>query len=429
MRALVAACVAVLALASCGPSTAEAEPFEGQWRSIGFGGYITISQGAVEVYEYGDDHCVRVAESGSRGIAEVLTLEGDDELVLREAGRIVRYERSDLPDGCVIPEEFYDDDAPSSLGIVVEAMEDHYAGSLDDGWAARAAVLGDGLTAGSPPSEAFEAITALLDPLDDPQVRLSVQEPQQGVPEGVWRSAAAPVADRLAAAALAGEHLLSVEGTEGDGAMVAGLAADGVGYLAVTTLEPFAGGVARTGEAMARVVDGLIESSGPETRLVLDLRANDGGVEGLGMILASRFVQEETLVASRRARVGGTDDFVDAGSIVVRPAPTGVFPGELAVLVGPGTSGAAELLVLALRQVPGVTFVGEPTAGSPSPILARALPVGWSLGLPNQRTEDASGTSFDGIGVPPDVSAPTTLADLEAGVDPGLEAAVEAVAD
>jgi C-terminal processing protease CtpA/Prc len=69
-------------------------------------------------------------------------------------------------------------------------------------------------------------------------------------------------------------------------------------------------------------------------------------------------------------------------------------------------------------------FVGEPTAGSSSPILARALPTDWALGLPNQRTVDAAGVTYDGTGIPPDEVVVTTPADLDAGRDPALERAV-----
>lgn len=424
MRLAVLTSSLALVAAACGQSTAESDPFDGVWRSIGFGAYIVVDSGAIEVFEHGAGHCVSVAESGSRGISDVLTFEGEDRIVLQEAGRVVRYDRvPSLPEACDEP-DFFDGDPIETLAIVVEAIEDHYASALDPGWPARRDELAAGLTADASTADAFAAVTALLDPLDDPQVRIAVDGGGDGVPDGVWRSFADPAAGRLLDATTAGEHLSSIEGVRGEGALVAGLVGDDIGYLALTTLEPFAGGIANTGEEIAAVVDGLIETSGPDTKLIVDLRVNDGGVEGLGMLVASRFVREETLVASRSARLEGSDQYVEAGSIVVRPAPTGTFAGSVVVLVGPGTSGAAELLVLALRSIPGVLLVGEATAGSPSPILARALPTEWALGVPNQRTVDSSGASYDGTGIPPDEVVGTTSADLDAGRDPGLERAI-----
>jgi C-terminal processing protease CtpA/Prc len=154
--------------------------------------------------------------------------------------------------------------------------------------------------------------------------------------------------------------------------------------------------------------------------LIVDLRVNRGGRESLAMLVASRFVPEETLVATRTVRVGGTDRYVDAGDLTARPLPTGPYPARLAVLVGPGTAGAAELLALALREVPGAVLVGAPTAGSLSPMLLRELPNGWTLGLSHQRVVDADGRSWEGIGIPVDHAV-----DEAAGPDrdPVIEAA------
>lgn len=426
MRRLAALCTLALVAVACAPSTAESDPFNGTWRSIGFGNYLRIGGGVIEIFEHGAGHCVSVAETGTRGISQVVSFDEGDEnrILLREAGRVVRYDRVErLPDRCR-EGTFFDGDPVETFAIVVEAMENHYAGDLDPDWERRSDALAASLTADASPEETFNALTDLLDPLDDPQVRIAVDDDRDGVADIVWRSFEATGTDRLLAAIRAGERLASVAGTRGDGALVAGLVTADVGYLAVTTLEPFTDGIVETGEDIAGIVDGLVESSTPDTKLVIDLRVNPGGVEGLGMVIASRFVQEETTVASRSVRVEGTDDYVEAGTIVIRPTPTGTFPGPFVVLIGPGTSGAAEILALALRTVPGAVFVGERTAGSPSPILARALPTDWALGLPNLRTADAAGIGYDGIGIPPDEFVVTTTADLDAGRDPALDRAV-----
>ena len=89
-----------------------------------------------------------------------------------------------------------------------------------------------------------------------------------------------------------------------------------------------------------------------------------------------------------------------------------------------GTIGSAELLVLALRALPTVTVIGEDTAGSPSPLLARILPNGWSVGLSNTKILDDAGDRWDVAGIPPDEVVPIGEDDLVAGVDPALERAV-----
>jgi C-terminal processing protease CtpA/Prc len=119
---------------------------------------------------------------------------------------------------------------------------------------------------------------------------------------------------------------------------------------------------------------------------------------------------------------------VDAGGVVVSPMPTGMYGGRVVVLTGPGTIGSAEFLVLALRDLGNVTVIGEPTAGSLSPMMARIMPNGWSVGLSNTRVVDAAGTAWNTTGIPPDEVVPISIADLDAGRDPVLERAEEILA-
>jgi C-terminal processing protease CtpA/Prc len=206
------------------------------------------------------------------------------------------------------------------------------------------------------------------------------------------------------------------------GGVVAGWFEGGVGYLAVTRLAGFGDEPAAEEDALADALfDQLSRLSGAGA-LVVDLRTNRGGRESLAMLVASRFVAAETLVATRTVRVGGTTRYVDGGDLVARPLPGGPFPARLVVLVGPGTAGAAETLALALREVPGAVLVGAPTAGSLSPMLLRELPNGWTLGLSHQRVVDADGRSWEGSGIPVDHVVDE---EPEAGRDPVLERALE----
>ena len=79
-----------------------------------------------------------------------------------------------------------------------------------------------------------------------------------------------------------------------------------------------------------------------------------------------------------------------------------------------------------MGRTPSVTRIGNHTQGVFSDVLGRALPNGWSFGLPNERFLTVDGLSFDGPGVPPDIeTAVFTPADLESGVDSALETALE----
>jgi C-terminal processing protease CtpA/Prc len=71
-----------------------------------------------------------------------------------------------------------------------------------------------------------------------------------------------------------------------------------------------------------------------------------------------------------------------------------------------------------------VIRVGEPTQGVFSDVLSRRLPNGWRFGLPNERFV-TDGRSYDGPGIAPDSLVPVfAQADLAAGRDRAVEAAM-----
>ena len=96
-------------------------------------------------------------------------------------------------------------------------------------------------------------------------------------------------------------------------------------------------------------------------------------------------------------------------------------------LIGPLTISAGETFTQALMgRTPKIVRIGEPTQGVFSDVLGRKLPNGWEFGLPNEVFRDAAGKTYDGPGIPPDVAVPVlAAADVAAGKDPGLAAAVK----
>jgi hypothetical protein len=391
-----AALVAGLMLATaCTPGSREAEPFEGRWESEGFGTYLVIDGGNVDVYEHTAVSCVRVQQGAARGISDFLSFEGE-RLVLDDDGRVLRFERVEfLPERCV--EEFLTGDPGVTLGVLDATFREHYLPGVDADWddrmaAARAAAADAG------PEALLESVITVLDPLSDPEVRLAAPELDES-----WGAAEPP-------AVAAVRRAVDAIGLEQQDGLAFG-EVDGVPYIAVLRLEA----VGEDAEVrFAATLDGALPDAGP---VVVDLRLVSGGLERLARLVASRFVSEDTTVASRAA-IAGTGT-VAAGDITVAPFPARTVTGDVVVLVGPGTSGAGETLAAALSGVPEVTLVGQATAGRPGQFLVRVLPSGWTLGLPNQSLLLPDGTEIGPDGLEPDVVVRSGEG------DPQLETALE----
>ena len=58
---------------------------------------------------------------------------------------------------------------------------------------------------------------------------------------------------------------------------------------------------------------------------------------------------------------------------------------------------------MALRAMPQVTHIGEPTRGALSDVLNKTLPNGWTLELSNEVFTDHTGELWEARGIPPHV--------------------------
>jgi hypothetical protein len=403
-RTLATVSVVALLVGGCEPGEREARPFVGRWQSQGFGLLLDVHGGTVDVYEHTAVHCIRVASGATRGISEAVSIE-QGLLVLRDAGRVVEFASIEsLPARCSDP---VNPDPGVVFAVAVESVREHYLPEPDSEWLASAAEIGATLLANSTPAELHAALVLALTALDDPEVRLAVGDP--GLPPawsiedgGISRLLAShPEAHPMAAGGLFTRDL-----------------GPGLGYLGVSLLAAPDEDAQRT---FATAIDSVL--AGATDGLVVDLRGSSGGLEEGALLLATRFVPTERVVAHRLARSG--DELVEAGQLTITPRPTGAYGGPVVVLIGPSTSGAAELLAWILADLPGVTLIGAPTAGSARDPLVRALPNGWSLGVPNADVRGPGGDTRLGLPLVPDIDAPTTLDDLSSGRDPGLSAALE----
>lgn len=414
----------LLAASACVPGAAEAQPFEGIWQSEGFGSYLLISGGDVEVFEHTSISCVKVATSSARGIADVVRLEAG-RLVLEDQGRTVRFDPVPLlPEACVA--DFFESSPRRTVEVLAATLEEHYVPGLDADWGDRLARILAVLAEDATPDQVFAAATGLLAPLADPGVQLVAP----GLFDGVWATDPDPTAAAIAARIGSGAGLAPGFEVDGEGGIVIGEA--GVaGYLGLTRLARYRedGDEDDDEQVLGFALDRALQLRDPGSGFILDLRAAGGGFEALALLVATRFVPSGTVVATRRARVERTQMRTDAGDVVVRPLPTGVYGGPVVVLIGPGTSGGAELLAQALGDLENVTLVGLSTAGAPGQSLVRVLPHRWTLGIPHQDFLLPDGSILGVNGVTPDVVVEVSISDLEAGKDPQLEAAVGFLSD
>lgn len=186
----------------------------------------------------------------------------------------------------------------------------------------------------------------------------------------------------------------------------------------VLTVDGFELGLGRW---MGEQLDGLPA----ETDVVIDLRGNPGGRLVEADAVLSCFLPRDRLWAARTGRSGRRVELRTAGGCGDLDAPIG---NDVAVLVDANSRSAAELTPAALQEARRAVVVGALTAGAVLISQETRLPDGGRLSLSRADFVTSGGIRLEKCGVTPDVAAPLTLEDRRAGRDPGLEAAVAALA-
>ncbi len=153
----------------------------------------------------------------------------------------------------------------------------------------------------------------------------------------------------------------------------------------------------------------------PPEGVILDLRNNSGGAVAenerlLGSLLPACSLIGVHIVNDRRTML-----FTQPGAET--------YAGPLVLLISPRSASAAEVAASALRHHGRAVLIGRVSAGEALTSRAFRLPDGGSLQVPVYDLYDPAGRRIEGAGVEPDVYAAPTLALIQAGRDPVLEAA------
>lgn len=189
-----------------------------------------------------------------------------------------------------------------------------------------------------------------------------------------------------------------------------------IGYLRVHTL----GGTGHGAD-----IDFVLSQLGGIRALIVDLRSNDGGNDQNGEAVAARFADMTRLYRRVRFRDGPNHgDFGPFLDSFVSPAGPQSFQGPVAVLTNRGTISSAESLVLAFAVLPNVVSVGDFTGGGSGNPVQRMLANGWQYTVSRWIEFRPDGTTFEGVGIEPDIRVDISSTDAAALRDTIMDAAI-----
>jgi carboxyl-terminal processing protease len=178
---------------------------------------------------------------------------------------------------------------------------------------------------------------------------------------------------------------------------------------------------------MARL-DSAVDRFRQSAGLVIDLRGNPGGAGAMSMGVAGHLIDTTATFGTMKTR-SGTMYFRSnprrASTAGERVTP---FSGPVAVLLDELSGSTSEVFAGGLQSLGRVRVFGAKSMGAVLPARADRLPNGDVLYHAIADFKTADGTLLEGRGVIPDEQVATTRADLLAGRDPVLEAALHWIA-
>ncbi len=153
-------------------------------------------------------------------------------------------------------------------------------------------------------------------------------------------------------------------------------------------------------------MDSILDSMGDTDGMIIDVRFNEGGYDQFALTLASYFTDQERLVFSKENYNLG--NATERKEFFVTPNQGQNYTKPITLITGPNTGSAAEIFTLAMKVMPHVSVIGEPTQGILSDVLDFTLMDGWNLGLSYQVYYSAEDSIYEATGITPDKMVPVT---------------------
>jgi carboxyl-terminal processing protease len=169
-----------------------------------------------------------------------------------------------------------------------------------------------------------------------------------------------------------------------------------------------------------RAVDALRDCRG----IIVDLRGNPGGLGFMVAGVGGHFLDSIVSLGTMRTRGSELRFVVNPRRATSRGEPVRPYGGRLAILIDPLTGSTSEIFAAGMQAIGRARIFGETSAGQALPAMATRLPTGDVLLHVTADLVAPDGRRVEGRGVVPDEPAPLRRAELLAGRDAALEAAV-----
>ncbi len=177
---------------------------------------------------------------------------------------------------------------------------------------------------------------------------------------------------------------------------------------------------------LSRPFDEAVDAVREMDGVILDLRGNPGGLGGMVMGMGGHFVEQDVSLGTMRTRDSELEFRPNPRRIDTRGERVEPFAGPLAILIDNTSASTSEVFAAGMQAIGRGRVFGQRSMGAVLPSLMDELPNGDVLQHAfADFVVSGTGVRLEGRGVIPDEEVRVSRADLLAGRDPVLDAAVE----
>lgn len=419
---------------------------DGIWQSEGYGTLLVVKDGQIQGYDTTAISCTRRDDPALAGMISHLRLTNQNnrfEITRIDTITSFRYRRlKELPALCQNGGLRPTQDPVLNFDILWHAFDQDYAFFKERGvdWKRQYEIHRPRVTATTSGEELFHILSDMIAPLDDRHVRLVSPYGFSGtgwgaVAESVIKKHRPKTLKDFAAAMVselkpytdAGLNRYMKGNFQSFGPnLIAGRIESDTGYLFILRMHSYTddpGDLVANREAARKALNEAFAYLHGVKNLILDLRLNMGGDDGITLDLAGHLTEKRRLGFTKWARDGnGTTERQEK---YIVPSEMTPFTGPLAVLTSSFTVSSGENLAMMLKTFPNAVVIGARTSSVHSDVLEKTLPNGWLVTISNEIFENSDGMVYEGIGIAPSIEIPYfTQAILDGDADPGIEAAL-----
>ncbi len=300
-------------------------------------------------------------------------------------------------------EEEPNNDPVGNFESIWSTFDQHYAVFQERGvdWNEQYSTFRPQVSKSTTDEQLYEIVTSLLASLDDGHVSLMAENKPFWSSKELYRTRERDLLFNLEV--VVQEYLENYEVLNNQ--VLYGRGMDNIGYIYIGHLsDPIE-------------IKPILEGIQPFNALIIDLRHNDGGDFTNAERIVSQFADQRRLAFTAQPKNGpGPGDFGQITEYYLKPSNS-LFDGPIAVITDEYTISAGENMVLYLNTLPQVTTFGERTSGAMGERIEKEMPNGWVYSITGQLIKTPEGISYEGPGIPVDVSYVNRQSDIDNRID------------